>query len=502
MKQSFAFLFVFLISIFAFSFEAGKNYHLTFYHINDSHGAFYKRPQTNDGGFAILSTIVKQAKKEADQTKSLFFLTSGGDVNTGTPESDLLLAEPDFRSMHLIGFDAMVVGNHEFDHPWKTLFTQQSWAQFPFLGANVKTLFKENLPLVPYIIKEDHGLKVAFLGLTTEHIPFLTLPHNIQGLTFEPAISTAKKWIPFLKQHADIVVVLSHLGWCSMGDCTAPNDYLLAQQVSGIDLILGGHSHTPFSQAELVNGTYIFQAFEKTLKVGVLNMEFKDGKLSLINSELKSINGVEDPEILAVLDPLIQSVSNKLKVVIGETSVYLDGERSNIRYKETTLGNLITKTLRELTDSDIALYNSGGIRASIPVGPITVGDIFKVLPFGNSVCTVELNGSELLQYMGSVITLKPGEGGFPQISGVTLKIGTENKISELKVNGQLLEPTKIYKLALNDFMAQGQDSYPKVSDKGTYRCTGLSADKTLSTFIEKHKIIHPKDVEVTGYFQK
>lgn len=501
MKYSIFFLFFFSSSV-VFSYEPGKKYQLTFYHINDSHGYFFKSPDTKEGGFATLSTIVKKARKEADQSKALFFLTSGGDVNTGTPESDLLMAEPDFRSMHFLGFDAMALGNHEFDRSWKNLFTQQSWAQFPFLAANVRALFSQPLPIIPYIIKEDQGLKVAFLGLTTDHTPFLTLPSNIEGLVFDPALVAAKKWVPFLNQRADIVVVLSHLGWCSLGDCASPNDVLLAQEVPGIDLILGGHSHSTLSAPDNVNGTYIFQAFEKNQKVSVLHMEFLNDKLTLKSSELKAITGEEDPDLLAILDPLIQSVSGKLKTVIGETSVLLDGERTNIRYKETNLGNLIAKSMQSLTKSDLAIINSGGIRASITVGNITFGDIFKVLPFGNTVCTAELTGKEIKTYIEKIATMLPGEGSFPQMSGVFIKTDTENKILTLKINNQDIQPLKIYKMALNNFMAEGMDFYPKVSQLKSFVNTGLTIDSAVRLYIEKHKILEPKDVEVTGYYQR
>lgn len=491
-----------VISSLALSYEPGKKYQLTFYHVNDTHGAFYKSSVTNEGGFAILSTLVKNARKEASQAKSLFFLTSGGDVNTGTPESDLLFGEPDFRSMHFLGFDAMAVGNHEFDRNWEHLFVQQAWAQFPFLAANIRGLFAQPLPIIPYIIKEEQGLKIAFLGLATEETPFLTLPSNTKGLAFDPSIETAKKWVPFLNQRADIVVVLSHLGWCALGTCASPNDVFLARSVPGIDLILGGHSHSALAAPDYVNGTYIFQAFEKNQKVGILHMEFLDDKLTLKNSELKTISGEEDPNLLAILNPLIQSFAGKLKVVVGETSVFLDGERTNIRFKETNLGNLVTKSVQYMTSSDIAILNSGGIRASIPAGNITYGDIFKVLPFSNTICTVELTGNEIKTYMEKIALLLPGGGNFPQMSGVSLTTDVENKILSLKINNQDIQDSKVYKIAMNNFMAEGMESYPKVSNLSSFLNTGITMDAALRTYIEKHKVINAKDIEVTGYYQR
>lgn len=485
-----------------FSYEAGRKYQITFYHVNDTHGAFYKSPVTQQGGFAILSTMVKKARAEAARVDSSFFLTSGGDVNTGTPESDLLLGEPDFRAMKALGFDAMVVGNHEFDRSWKQLSVQHEWAQFPFLAANIRASRPDDLPLLPYVIKEKNGLKIAFLGLTTEHSRFLTVPTNTQGLEFDPAIETAKKWVPVLRKNADVVVVLSHLGWCAKGGCQAPNDVLLARAVPGIDLILGGHSHSAMEKPDVENGVLIFQAAEKNQHVGVLQLQFLNGKVSLKRAELKPIAGKEDPALLKILDPLKKSSTEKLKAVIGKTPVFLDGERENIRVTETNLGNLLALSFKDHTNSDMAIINGGGVRGSIRAGDITYGDVHNVLPFGNTVCTVELNGQEMLSYMEKIAAMVPGDGNFPQMSGVSLKTDRQNRILEFKINNQPVQPERRYKVAMNNFMAEGGDFYPNVRNSSTFVDTGLPMDFVLRSFIEKKKVIAPQDIKVTGYYQR
>lgn len=494
--------FLLVVSSFGYAFEAGRKYPITFFHVSDTHGQFYKSTTTNSGGFAILATMVQQARQEAAATDSLFFLTSGGDVNTGTPESDLLMAEPDFTAMNLLNFDAMAVGNHEFDRHWKYMLVQQGWAQFPFLAANIRPEIRQAFPIIPYVIKNVQGLKVAFLGLATEHTPMQSLPTNSVGLIFDPAIETAKRWVPFLNKHADVVVVLSHLGWCSLGDCISPNDVHLAQQVPGIDLILGGHSHTAMETPDVQNGTYIFHAFEKNQKVGILKAEFLDDRLTIKSSQLAPIVGDEDPTVAAALAPLMAASSEKLKVVVAQTAVYLDGERSNVRYKETNLGNLITKAIKLRTQSDIAISNAGGIRASIAVGPVTYGDIFKVLPFGNTVCTVELTGAELIQYMAQIATMAPGDGNFPQMSGVSLKTDVANNILELKVNNRPVSAQGRYKIAMNNFMAEGGDFYPRVKDKSSFIDTGLTMEYIFRSYIEQKKVVQPDDIAVTGYYQR
>lgn len=502
MTKLFLYFFIFLYSSFGYSYESGRKYQINFFHVSDTHGAFYKSPTTNSGGFAILSTMVQQARQESNQDGALFFLTSGGDVNTGTPESDLLMAEPDFTAMRAIGFDAMAVGNHEFDHHWKYLLVKQGWAQFPFLAANIRPAKPQAFPIIPYIIKQKYGLKVAFLGLATEHTPFQSLPANSVGLIFDPAIATARQWVPFLRSQADIVVVLTHIGWCPLGDCVSPNDVLLARQVPGIDLILGGHSHTSMEKPEVENGTYIFHAFEKNQKVGILKTEFLDGQFKVRDSALAPIEGEEDPAIVELLEPLMQQSAERMKAVVGETAVLLDGERTQVRSMETNLGNLITKTFRLRTHSDIALLNSGGIRASIAAGPVTYGDIFKVLPFGNTICTVEMTGADLVKYMAQIATMLPGDGSFPQMSGVTLKTDTANNVLELKINGEFVQSQRTYKLAMNNFMAAGGDFYPDVKKYQSFIDTGLTMEYIFRTYIEETKVITGEDIVETGYYQR
>lgn len=501
-KLSILFMLLFFTVSITTAYEPNKKYSLTFYHINDTHGAFYKSPVTGEGGFAILGTIIKEARKNADKSESLLFLTSGGDVNTGTPESDLLLAEPDFRSMKALKFDAMVLGNHEFDQPWPNLIKQHSWAQFPFLAANVHPVDNEPFPVLPFIIKEAKGLKIAFLGLITEHTKFLSAPDNVKGLVFDPAIETAKKWVPYLNKRADVVVVISHLGWCSLGKCHSPNDVLLAQSVPGIDLILGGHSHSSFSKPDFVNGTYIFQAFEKNQKLGAIKIEFLNDRVTLISSEQKPISGKEDPEILAIINPFLKLISSKLKKVIGTTTVYLDGERTNIRYTETTLGNLITKAMKVVTTTDFAIMNSGGIRSSISIGKISYGDVLKSLPFKNKVATVTMTGQEVIDYISKVIKMLPGEGNFPQMSGIQVIASKENKIIDIKINNLAVNKNKKYKLALNTYIAEGMELYPKVSHLKSYQETELTVDQVVVNFFKKNPSVKAKDVEITNYYKR
>jgi len=500
--KKFILLFFLAITQFSLGYELNKKYNLEFYHVNDTHGVFEKSNKTNAGGFGILSTMVKEARARASQTKTIFFLTSGGDVNTGTPESDVLFAEPDFRSMGAIGFDAMVLGNHEFDHHWSHINKQQKWAGFPFLAANIKNKTKKKFSVLPYVVKEVYGLKIAFLGLITDQTKLLTLPANTKGLEITSAVETAKYWVPILRKQADVVVVLTHLGWCDLGQCQEPNDVQLAMSVPGIDLILGGHSHTLMKQADVVSGTYIFQSYEKNQKVGVLQAEFYNGKFAVNSSEVKDIIGAEDQVIVRMQEPLKSLSQKKLKTVVAYSKIFLDGERESIRYKETELTNLILMIFRKKTNSDIAILNAGGIRASLEPGDITVADIHRVLPFPNTLCTVELSGEKLIKYMNSIVLFNTGEGDFPHFSGVNLKTNSENKIIDIKINGQTINLKKKYKIVVNNYIAEGGDGYPQIKNETTFKDSGLIMKNVFHDYLKKKKIINSKDVSLINYYQR
>lgn len=502
-KFVFAFLSVFFFYSSSNAYIKDKKYELTFYHISDSHGAFYKSPTTQLGGFASLATMVQTERKLAHQDRRAFFLTSSGDVNTGTPESDLLKGKPDFLAMNLLKFDAMALGNHEFDHPWPHIAEQKSWVGFPFLSANIHSRSLLRFPVIPYVILEKEGVKVAFLGLTTESTPFESLPSNSVGLTFDPTIETAKTWVPFLKQRADIVVILSHIGWCVLSPCSNPNDNLLAREVPDIDIILGGHSHTDMDEARIENGVIVLHPFEKLQKVAVLNIEFLNGEVLYKNSSLKKIDAPEDETVLEVMNGFLEEGRKILDTRVGYSDVFLNGERPDVRIQETNLANLITHTVEQRTKADVVVINSGAIRAGILEGPVTYGDIYKVLPFGNEVCTLDLNGAELFAYLSKIATMLPGDGNFPHIRGVELTTNTSNEITFIRINGKVLKKDKVYKIAMNEYMAEGGDFYPKVDDKPTFLNTGFSMEYLLRNYFEVNPLVTDNEIiKVKNYYKR
>jgi 5'-nucleotidase/UDP-sugar diphosphatase len=491
-----------------------KEYQITILHTNDHHGHFQKfdpYPVKDVGGLAAQSTLVNIVRAEVENAGGHVMVLSAGDVNTGVPESDLLDGEPDFNLMNMIGYDAMTLGNHEFDNSLDVLMKQKGWAKFPFLAANVVMKGAGELLVDPYIIKEIYGLKVAILGLITEDVPTLVLPDNVKGLEFLDVIDTAEKYVPELKKKADLVIALTHIGYYD-SDSELVGDAQLAEAVPGIDVIVGGHTHTTLDQPVVVGDTLIVQADGYSEKVGRLNLtvDSDTDKVSNYTYELIPVNGkkrvkykgksyyqyvgtgfIEDKDIQKAMAAYLEGADELLKKPVGTADVELVGGKSVSRSQETNLGNLITDGMRVKTGADIALQNGGGIRAGIAPGTITYRDVLTVQPFGNTLTEIMMTGAQIVEVL-NVAAVKVGSGGFMQVSG--LKV-TYNKITgkaeSVLVGNAPIEIEKTYKVVTNNFVAAGGDGYKMLRPLAKYDTGYVDAEATME-YIRKHGKVDPK----------
>lgn len=476
MKKFLAFSLLIAFVVFT-SFAATQT--LTILHVNDTHGhawAFSPSGNKDIGGFAALSTIVDTVKAEVEAQGGHVLVLHAGDYDTGVPESDMLDAAPDIVAMNMVGFDAVTLGNHEFDKSREVLMAQLGLLEFPMVNANV---CKDGNPLVtPYIIKDFGDLKVAIFGLLTEETQILE-PIFLQDLQFKNAEITAQELVPELREQADVVVALTHLGYYTYDPgegITTSNK--LAENVEGIDVIVDGHTHTLFETAPVINNTIIVQAGEWLKYVGRLDMVFEDGvlisqKWSVIpvnfKKQVTDANGktvfvpdgeqfVPDRKVQAGMNYFYGLGAKELSKVIGITEVLLDGERSNVRSKDTNLTNLISDAMRWKAGADIAVHNGGGVRASIKAGPIAYRDVLTVQPFGNTLFVLTLKGSEVMELLKFAVTVPAGNGAMMHASGMTF-VYENGEIKDVMVDGQPMLMDKVYKLVTNNYMAGGGDGY-------------------------------------------
>lgn len=504
---------------------------LTILHTNDTHGRFWHNDK-GEYGMAAQKTLVERLRAEAKAAGSEVLVLSGGDVNTGVPESDLQDAEPDFMAMNSIRYDAMAVGNHEFDNPLTILEKQRLWAQFPMISANIYDKTSGKRYFDPYkVFKLESGLKVAVLGLTTEDTAQLVDPNNVQTLEFRDPTTEAANLGKQIRDNkeANLVLAITHMGHYENGQhgSNAPGDVEMARALPAgtLDAIIGGHSQNPVCmepgtpdkyadfkpgddcQPDQQNGTWIMQAHEWGKYVGRAQFDYQNGKLTLtqydlIPVNLKNADGdfiqeeiVKDPELYNTLLTYQEKGQQELGVVIGATDGVLDGERANVRNKQTNLGRLITTATAEKLSTDFGIVNSGGVRASIAAGDISYRDVLTVHPFGNTVNKATMSGNELLTYLGQVATKTANTGGYAQFGGIKMTVDCQAKSVDIAtIGGKAFDPAATYSFSIPSFSAAGGDGYPKIDTINA----GLVDAGVLKDYIAAKKTIQVADYQPAG----
>lgn len=458
-------------------------YHLVVLHTNDTHGhpvKFFNRSIPDVGGLPARATLVKQIRKENENVLVL----DAGDLNTGKAELRFFKAKPDIEGYSYIGYDAMVLGNHEFDNPRHVLKEQMDQARFPFLSANVKTSDGQYLAK-RYIIRKFDGFKVAIFGLTTKETEITGNPEHIKDLLFEDEVEVARTLVPELRKQADVVIALVHMG---IYRSSSAGSKRLASGVSGIDLVVDGHTHTRLDHPILVehvgsdHKTLIVQAWQWGLVLGrvdlwIQNRRVIDFRFELIPINLKRVekksDGTkvyhfigeqieEDEELLTMLQAYVDQVESILSEVIGYAEGTFFGK--DVRNRESALGNIIADSMLWCTKRlgvDFAIQNGGGIRGDLPKGPITMKSLYEILPFDNSVVVLTLKGSHVQSIFDYIATISSGQGAFPQVSeGLSFTINrVARRCEDILINGNPIDLNRTYKIVTNSYLAGGGDGY-------------------------------------------
>ncbi|WP_262122620.1 bifunctional metallophosphatase/5'-nucleotidase [Anaerococcus sp. Marseille-Q5996] len=430
-------------------------------HVNDTHGRIEENEKNGELGFAKLKTYFDNRN-----TNNNALLLNAGDVVHGTTFATISRGESVIDVMNQMGFDAMAAGNHDFNYGYQRLVELNNRANFPIFAANVTNQDGNNIIDSNSIIDVD-GVKVGIFGLATEETKTKSSPANTEGLTFANTIETAQNEVNNLRnQGAQIIICLSHLGEDKESKETST---MIAENVEGIDLIIDGHSHTELQNGRYVGNTLIAQAKAHGYFIGDVTLLLdKDNKIVAKSASLKPYARMKhlyaNKETLAQ----IEAVSNENKKVldqnVGQTSVDLEGAREMVRTRETNLGNYITDAMIKATGADVAITNGGGIRDSISAGNITKGDVLTVFPFTNFAVTLEVPGSVIKEALEHGLTDAPNSAGkFPQIGGMMVKYDstrqTGDRVTEITIAGEAMDPNKTYTLVTNDFMSIGGDGY-------------------------------------------
>ncbi|MFA0403793.1 bifunctional UDP-sugar hydrolase/5'-nucleotidase UshA [Vibrio sp. 10N.222.52.C12] len=482
----------------------------TVLHTNDNHGRFWENSK-GEYGMAARKTLIDSIRAEVTQNGGETILLSGGDINTGVPESDMQDAIPDFVGMNLLGYDAMALGNHEFDNTLDVLEMQSELADFPMLAANIyikdgDTVTDERL-FSPYKVFTINGLKIAVIGLTTKDTAKLVNPDNVATIHFADPQVEIKKAIKEIEANetVDLIFATTHMGHYADGQhgSEAPGDVLLARSLEEgqLDAIIGGHSQTPVCmegneyadfnpgddcKPDQQNGTYIMQAHEWGKYVGRADFEFYDGKLHLAKYDLVPVNLKEkdengdyqfiqseikpDAAVKATLYPYQQQGQDLLDVIISKTDAKLEGDRDVVRSEQTNLGHLLGEAYRtyELVNADFGVMNSGGVRDSIAAGDIAYRDVLTVQPFGNFVTKATMTGAEVKAYLDVVATKTAGSGAYAQLDNISLTVDCDlSDVTIRDINGKGFDLADTYTFSVISFSAAGGDDYPVIDVEST-----------------------------------
>lgn len=430
---------------------------ITFVHTNDLH-AHIEPTQIRDanyGGYARHMTLFKQIRRTAPNP---IFLNAG-DVFQGTLYFNIYEGLADVTIMNLLGYDAMTLGNHEFDKGPGPLIEFGKRANFPLLAANLDTSKEPALGRLvkPSTVLNVHGQKVGIVGVITPDTPSISSPGNT--VAFTETLRAAQREVDNLTaQGINKIVVMSHIGF--------DEDVRLARQLRRVDLVIGGHSHTPLGTPALPgwrqsNGSYptverdaegkpiyIVQAWEWGKVVGEIQLDFdakgrvikvRKATPIVIDKTIREDMGVAS--FIAALRKPIDAIANE---VVGEITEPLEDR--------TLVGHFVADSYLmsgARSGAVAAFMNPGGVRANLVAGPITYGEAVSVCPFRNTIVVADLTGTQLVTMLEQKIGLIPSTGSSYKITG--------NKVSEVVIAGAPLEMAKVYKVAVNNFMAGGGD---------------------------------------------
>ena len=348
-------------------------------HTNDFHG--YISPDSDRAaGLARIATYFNSERARSSKVLTL----DAGDCVSGTPVSILFQGRPIFEVMTAVGYDAVVLGNHEFDHGWREILAYRDIADFPLLSANARGPEGELIADAPFATLSLENLRVGIVGVTTERTREITTAKGNGGVTFDGEIASVRAAVDSIKSHVDIVILLSHAGHVA--------DSTLAESVDDIDLIVSGHNHTVLSPPQIVRGTPIVRAGAYTSHVGHVQLLYDHDAGQVTKVEGFVVPAADDrlqqpdSKVAAIVAKWEERVSELVDITIGHT------ERD---WSEEEMYMLVEHILATQSGSDIGFYNKGGVRNRLYQGNITVRHIWTIHPFGNQLAIVQILGKDI-----------------------------------------------------------------------------------------------------------
>ncbi len=446
------------------------------------------------GGGASAATYIKEVRALSDGKTRENLLVDAGDFFQGHPVGTVSKGKSVIDYMNEIGYELMVIGNHEYDIGEEELVKTLKFAKFPILSCNIIDRRTNELVdyAIPYIILEKMGLRIGIVGVTTTDTELMSFPEHIKNVDFTNAKEALGKYIPIVReQGVDLLIVVGHMGLPYYPEPVYKTRYVegkaytkerywgydsqeLAHEVEGIDLLIGGHMHKGFYEPweDPVTHTLAVQGYAYGSNVGHITL--------LIDKDTKTLAGWESPaydNILITLfedeyipDPAIsdtilamtREAEKGMDEVIGESAIHLSRDGNG---PQNLIGNLVVESMKAEMNADFAFMNLGGIRADLPLGPITYRDVFNVLPFDSQIVVFECDGNFL-----KWIIEKRVEGSRHGLRTAGIKVTVDrdrpdfDRVVDLWIGDEYWDPNKIYRVATSDFLMQGNAGLTKLTN--------------------------------------
>lgn len=511
------------------SLTAAERTRITFLSTTDLHGNIYPidyfTNQPAHLGLAKVATLIQQVRREEPE----LILLDSGDTIQGTPlayyhnRRNNTPRSPMMLVMSTLKYDALAIGNHEYNFGLGVLNKARREASFPWLSGNTYKAGTEETAFAPYLIKEVKGVRVGIIGLTTPGVPSWDNPGNYEGLEFRDPVVAARKWVQVLREteKVDIVAVAMHMGIeldlatgrLNPGQVPQENAAVqIAREVPGIDVIFMGHTHRDVP-ALLVNGVLLSQANrwgDRVVRADLyVEKDEASGRWQVAAKSAVSLpvtaTVTADPEILALAEPYHRETQAWLGTVIGEASTELTATEGY--FEDNALIDLIQRVQMEAGQADVSLAANFNLRARIAAGPVTVRDIAGLYIYENTLVVIEATGATVkaaLEHSARFFRetdadKPPRERIDPRVPGYNFDIaeGVEyeidlkqpfgSRIRNLRFKGEPLAPDRVLRVAINNYRLNGGGGYTMYKDAKVLHRSSEEIRDLIITWMEKNR---------------
>jgi 2',3'-cyclic-nucleotide 2'-phosphodiesterase (5'-nucleotidase family) len=520
---------IMLSLVFAARSFAPDRVQITILGTTDLHGNInpidYYTNKSDNRGFAKVATLIRRVRKEQPNV----VLIDSGDTIQGSPLASFHSRknnqppDPMMLVMSALDYDAMAVGNHEYNFGLKVLEKARSEAKFPWLSANTYETATQKPHYKPYIVKELAGVRVGILGLTTPGVPHWDNPPNYAGLEFHEPVTEARKWVPILRdqEKADIVVIAMHMGLeedlrtgdVNPGQLPHENQAItIAKEVPGVDVIFMGHTHREVPSL-YINGVLLTQAnhWGRHLARADVYLQKSGAGWRVYAKSARTMPSDDrvdpDPDVVKLVEPYDRETQGWLSRVIGESPEELTAREA--RFRDTAILDLIQKVQMEAGKADVSMVASFNAEARIAKGPVSVRDIAGLYVYENTLAVLEVTGQQLKDALEhSAKYYKPYVAGkqltelidekipaynFDIAEGVTYELDISKpirqRIQNLRFRGQPLAPSKKLRLATNNYRVNGGGGYTMYKDAPVVYRSNEEIRELIIDWVERNKTV-------------